>query len=198
MGQKALLAPKDWQWAKGTFHLDTGSLSLAWSWQWVKALCCYCRQTCRRLPVSSKWLEAYQSVPDNFPDCFAREVLEDWPWEWGTLLVPEDSWCSRRWCWPAFLWGKAVASFPAAAGPMQAPGVAQGTRDRTHEPSLCICALNRRSGQTGQRIPFPSWAERFASQDAVAHRQRPIRYIPSRAPPQFPRLRERRPAGKGR
>lgn len=38
------------------------------------------------LPVSLKVLGAYWSVLVNFSDCFVREVLENWPWKWSTLL----------------------------------------------------------------------------------------------------------------
>lgn len=96
----------------------------------MKALCCYCCQTCRQLPVGSKWPGAYQSASDNFPDCFAREVLVDCPWKRGTLLVPEDGWCSRDWCRPspppAFLWGEAVATSLLLQAPCEFPGWLKG------------------------------------------------------------------------
>lgn len=79
---------------------------------------------------------------------------------------------------------------------MQVPGVARGTRDRTHEPSLWICALTRGTRQTGHSIPFGNpWTERAAGQDAVAQRHLPVRYIPSRARPHRG-LRERRRLGR--
>lgn len=74
------MASEAWQWVKCAFHIGTESLSLAWSC-WPALL-----EVFWWLPVNSKGLGAYWSVPDSLSDCFVREVLENWLWKWSTSL----------------------------------------------------------------------------------------------------------------
>lgn len=134
-----------------------GEFIAGMDWQWVKALCCYCWQTCRRLPVGSKWLGAYQSVPVTFSDCFAREVLEDSPWKWGTLLVPENSWCSRSCCRP----GPAPTFVSVGKGCGELPCCCR--------PNASSRGGSRDSGQDTRALPMDLCSESGDSTDRSRH-----------------------------
>lgn len=171
MGQKALLAPKDWKWVKGTFPLDTGSSSLARSWQWVKALCCYYRQSvCGFLRVQSGWEPISQSLitfltalpgrcwgtgHGNGAPCSCPRI--DGAAGAGQLPPP---FCGER-LWRASLLMQAPCNLPGwLKGLDTAP---------TSPPYGCVLCIGGQDRQTGHGTQFwDPWTERAASQDAAA------------------------------
>lgn len=145
----------------------------------MKALCCYCWQTCPWLPAGSVLLGTYQSVPDNLPACFAREVVEDGPRKRSTLLMPDGSWCSRSRCHPgpalAVALSKGGGELPCCCRPLASS--LGGSGDSRWDIRALPTALHSGSGdRTGMA---PSCCEQAAAQ----HKQLSVCYVLSRGRP---------------